>query len=448
MTALVGIAAPNREADLTAMLTKISYRGSAASIFPNSSTTIGLLLPDHLKSAAANPDIFEASAGRGHFAAASLNGADLKLTRDLVGFAPLYYGHDAQGVLIFASEVKALLPYSQEVYELQPGATLADGRLIPPPIPAAVELLSIPPEEIAAELRSILDQAVKSRADTAPHFGGLLSGGLDSSVVVALARPYREKMHTFAAGVVGAPDLHYARLAAEFLKTEHHERSVTLPDMLAVLPDVIYHMETFDALLLRSSILHYLAAQQAIDYVPALFSGEGGDELFAGYDYLKTLPLTQLSEELEDITGRLHNTALQRVDRCIQAHGITGWVPILDPDVMAFASRIPVEYKLHQGVEKWILRQVAEPLLPVEIVHRPKAKFWQGGGVSDLLANHANQVISDRDFFAERRLPNGWTLHSKEELFYYRIFKEHFGELERLDWLGRTKGAPVQYPAV
>ena len=448
MAALMGIAAPNREADLNAMLTKISYRGSAASIFPNSSTTIGLLLPDHLKSAATNPHKFEASAGCGHFAKASLNSTGLSLSRDLVGFVPLYYGYDAQGVLIFASEVKALLPFSQEVYELQPGATLANGRVIPPAAPATVELLSLPPEEIAAQLSRLLEQAVKSRADTAPQFGCLLSGGLDSSVVAALARPCREKMHTFAAGVVGAPDLHFARYAAEFLKAEHHECSVTLNEMLAVLPDVIYHMETFDALLLRSSILHYLASQRAIDYVPALFSGEGGDELFAGYDYLKTLPMDQLPQELDDIIGRLHNTALQRVDRCIQAHGITGWVPILDPEVMSFASRIPVEYKLRQGVEKWILRKVAEPLLPVEIVHRPKAKFWQGGGVGDLLANHANQAISDHDFFAERRLPNDWTLHSKEELLYYRIFKEHFGELDHLDWVGRTKGAPVQYPAV
>ncbi len=445
MTALVGIAAPNREADVKTMLTKISYRGSSTFISQHSAVTIGVLQPNHLKRTTIDPHLFQATAGRGHFAAASVNNVSISLTRDTVGFVPLYYGYDDQGVLMFASEVKALLPFLQQVVELPPGATLNNGKVIPPPARTRVEPLSAQPDEIADELRRLLDQAIKSRADTAHQFGCLLSGGLDSSIVAALARPYVEKMLSFAAGVEGAPDLHYARLAADFLKAEHHERSVTLSEMLAVLPDVIYHLESFDALLIRSSILHYLASQQAADYVPALFSGEGGDELFAGYDYLKTLPENQLREELDDITARLHNTALQRVDRCIQAHGITGWVPILDPQVVAFSNRIPVKFKLHNGVEKWILRQAAEPLLPKAIVHRPKSKFWQGGGVADLLANHANQTISDGDFLAERRLLNGWTLNSKEELLYYRIFKEHFGELDFLDWVGRTKGAPVQY---
>jgi len=232
------------------------------------------------------------------------------------------------------------------------------------------------------------------------------------------------------------------------LNCTHHEQVLTLDEMISLLPEVIYHLESFDALLVRSSILHYAAAKAAAGQCTALFSGEGADELFAGYDYLKALPTPQLESELVELPQRLHNTALQRVDRCIQAHGMVGWVPMLDPAVVEYARSIPTDLKLHQGVEKWILRQASAGLLPPEISHRPKAKFWQGGGVGNLLAARADDLITDQDFSLERRLPNGWTLNSKEELLYFRIFKEHFGELEDLDWVGRTKGSPVQPPAL
>jgi asparagine synthase (glutamine-hydrolysing) len=144
---------------------------------------------------------------------------------------------------------------------------------------------------------------------------------------------------------------------------------------------------------------------------------------------------------LLDITGRLHNTALQRVDRCAAAHGLVPHVCFLDPEVVDFAMRIPVEMKIRQGVEKWILRRAADGLLPASVLARTKAKFWEGTGLSDLLACYANDRVSDGDFNRERILPNGWSLASKEELFYYRIFHEHFDGAGDLAWMGRTKGA-------
>lgn len=123
-----------------------------------------------------------------------------------------------------------------------------------------------------------------------------------------------------------------------------------------------------------------------------------------------------------------------------------GLVPMLDPQVVEFSRRIPVKLKLHQGIEKWILRQASQSLLPPEIARRPKAKFWQGGGVGDQLYQYANETITKAEFMAERRLPNGWLLNTREELMYYRLFKEHFGEFDDLNWMGRTKGSPVQYP--
>jgi asparagine synthase (glutamine-hydrolysing) len=164
--------------------------------------------------------------------------------------------------------------------------------------------------------------------------------------------------------------------------------------------------------------------------------------LFAGYEYLKQVPQAQLSAELLDITGRLHNTALQRVDRCAAAHGIVAHTCFLDPPVVDLALGIPVELRLRGTVEKWILRQALKGLLPACVLERPKSKFWQGAGVGELLAEHAERNISDNDFRQERQLPNGWSLNSKEELLCYRLFRERLGELGDLSWMGRTKGAP------
>ena len=174
-----------------------------------------------------------------------------------------------------------------------------------------------------------------------------------------------------------------------------------------------------------------------------MFSGEGGDELFAGYDYLKTIPEEQLDEELVKITGSLHNTALQRVDRSASAHGTRAHVVFANPEVVRFALTIPVKYKIYNNQEKWILRKAMEGLLPESILQRPKAKFWEGAGVEDLLSEYASGRITDNDFRNERKVSDNIKINTKEELFYYRIFKDHFGS-DNFEWMGRTKGSPVE----
>jgi asparagine synthase (glutamine-hydrolysing) len=445
------------------MLERITHRGDAGTkVIESQGVTLGAVWPEvqttptsvMLQGSAAwdgdCPPLPESAAlaqEREPFALAAATPNGVFLARDPLGIRPLYMGWMDDGALCFASEVKALLEITQVVREFPPGAwydELGGVKSFSKAKPPVV--LDQNADEIASNLRLRLEHAVCRRIDD-DVMGSWLSGGLDSSAMVALARPHVRELHTFAAGLPGAPDLACAQQVADFLDTTHHQVIVTQDELLSVLPQVIYHLESFDALLVRSSVTNYLVGKRAADYVGSVFSGEGADELFGGYAYLKELAPDQLQDELVDITGRLSNTALQRVDRSASAHGLVAHVAFLDLDVSEYALRIPVDLKLRRQeevVEKWILRQALADALPEEIVWRRKAKFWQGAGVGDVLAQYADEHIADDEFLRQRTLSNGWMLNTKEELMYYRIFKEHFGELGDLEWMGRTKGAPRQ----
>jgi len=459
MAGIVGIAQGGRAELVEEMLDAIAHRGPAGrKVLRTKNATLGVVWPeaqDEDYSRMRKRSLVWDGRFSGDFARAEkdsplalayVDRRGLHLLRDGLGIAPLYYG-EINGVLVFASEIKALVGLAEKIEEFPPGhwyhpkkglVKFFDLRPVPP--------LAIEAEEAAMRLRACLEKSIRECAETG-EVGSLLSGGLDSSTMAALARPYLEKLHTFAAGLKGAPDLYYARQIADYIQSEHHEVTVDFDDLLKVLPEVIYHLESFDAPLIRSSLTNYLVAKMAAQYVPAVFSGEGSDELFAGYSYIKDLPMEKLPEELIDITRRLHNTALQRVDGTAAANGLVAYMSFLDPEVVSLALRIPPEYKLHredgQLVEKWILRKAMEGILPEEVLYRPKVKFWEGAGVSDKLARYAEEKISDIEFRRERVLPDGSTLRTKEELLYYRIFREHFGELPDLSFVGRTK-VPMQ----
>ena len=447
MSGIAGIARSGMQVRVRRMLDKMAYRGrNGRTVFEVDGVTLGQIGSEGSPASLPETDLGRQvcdAARPGRLACAQVTDHQLILRRDQSGVAPLYYGRTYDGVLCFASEMKALLELTRDVHELPPGHHYDGAQLstyfqltLQPP-------LADPPEYIAQELRRRLNSAVGQCLGRG-EVGSWLSGGLDSSAIAALARSHVDRLYTFAVGLPGARDLEYARAAAHFIDATHYEVLVSFSDMLAALPTVIYHLESFDAWLVRSSITNYFVAKAAADYVPAVFSGEGGDELFAGYEYLKALDRVALPAELIDIIGRLHNTALQRVDRSASAHGIVAHVAFLDPDVVDYALRIPIDLKLHDGVEKWILRQALVGMLPDAVLNRPKAKFWEGAGVGELLAHYADEHISSDDFRSERHLPDGSQLNSREELLYYRIFREHFGEFNGLAWLGRTKGTPVQ----
>jgi len=445
MAGIAGVDKIGREKEVRAMLDKISHRGGyGEEVKQKRNTTLGIVYP---KVQADNAErvckgIVADEAEDGHCAVAKAENGGVTLERDLLGVAPLYYGRGENGELYFASEVKALLGLCGDIRQVPKGSRF-DGQKTEENF--SIEKngqLDETADEIAKGLKDKLTESIKKRIKLGGKVGAWLSGGLDSSALSALAKKYCHELQTFAAGVKGAPDLEFAREVARFIDCKHHEVIISFDELLKVLPEVIYHLESFDALLIRSTLTNYMVAHKASNHVEAVFSGEGGDELFAGYEYLKDIGKDKLKEELMDITGRLHNTALQRVDRSASAHGTVAHVGFLDPEVVDYAMKIPVKYKIHNGVEKWILRKAMEGELPENVLRRKKAKFWQGAGVTELISDYAEKEITDEDFQRERKLKNGWVLNSKEELLYYRYFKEHFGEMENLSWMGRTKGAP------
>lgn len=445
MTAIAGIYSPEKTKLVEEMLKQMTHRGDGWSNITQDNDTVlgmsGMELQEKSLVILREKGIAQDCSASGRFVRVEPSENGIRLIRDRIGIAPLYYGWTNENELCFASEVKGLLPATTDIHELPPGHCFDGEKLQAYYQVADQETVKDPPWKIAKELRSRLERAIQKCFDFGKP-GAWLSGGLDSSAIAGIAIKYDKHLNTFAAGLPNSQDLFHARQMADHIHSNHHEVIVQPEDVIKALPDVIYHLESFDALLVRSSIFNYLVAKQTSHFVHTVFSGEGADELFAGYEYLKKIDTNSLSSELVDITKRLHNTALQRVDRCASAHGTIPQVCFLEPEVMEYAFRIPVKFKIYQGVEKWILRQAVADILPAKVLNRPKVKFWQGVGVEGLLTQYAEKQVSTADFQRERILPNGWRLNTKEELLYYRIFNQYFGKVDDLSWMGRTKPAP------
>lgn len=381
----------------------------------------------------------------GMFAIAIMDDENLFLARDPVGIKPLYLGYDGSA-LYFASEIKALPAGIERIEVFPPGHWYHSHSGLHRfyHVGQARQLLPAPRTEAEAELRlgTLLRDAVVKRLMADVPVGVSLSGGLDSSIVTLLAREGLEKLHSFAVGVAGSQDLAAARKVGAFLGTRHHERIYDVQEMLAAIPDVIYYLESFDPALVRSAIPNYFLAQLAAEHVKVMLTGEGADELYAGYDYLRDFAQAgQLQREMEYIVGALHNTNLQRADRMAMRFGLEARVPFLDVDSIAYALALPAAWKMagSRRAEKALLRNAFAGRLPDQIVRRPKQKFSLGAGSSQLIAQYAELAVSDADFAAEReRLCADWgyTLPNKEALYYYRYLAQAYPDA----WIFATMG--------
>ena len=359
--------------------------------------------------------------------------------RDPVGIKPLYWTPPSRAAaspdgVVFASEMHAFAPEMRPFVEpFPPGcAWTPDGGLVRFAAAVPDEVGPPPaPEEILSGTRDALVHAVERQLMGDVPVGVFLSGGLDSSLVAAIAaRIYAERgerLQTFAVGTPDSPDLAAARLVAEHIGSDHHETTYTALDALESLKEVVRSIESFDPGLVRSAVPNFMLARFTAEHVKVVLTGEGADELFAGYDYLRDFTDPDaLHTELVRTVRNLHNLNLQRCDRVTMAHGLEARVPFLDREVIEWALRLPPEAKVAgPGVpEKKLLREAFDGWLPDELLWRDKAEFGDGSGARDVLSEAVAADITDEQFEAERGAVDP-PLRTKEELAYYRIFDDH-----------------------
>ena len=371
------------------------------------------------------------------------------IARDPIGVIPLYIGHDADGKTYVASELKALEGFCDEYEPFLPGHYLysREGVMRRWYTRDWMDYEAVKDNGADIDrLRVGLQEAVKRQLMSDVPYGVLLSGGLDSSIISAIAQKFAARrvedggqtgawwprLHSFAVGLKGAPDLEKARLVAEHIGTVHHEINYTIQEGLDALRDVIYFTETYDVTTVRASTPMYLLARVIKSMgIKMVLSGEGADEIFGGYLYFHKAPSARaFHEETVRKLGKLHWYDCLRANKSLSAWGVEGRVPFLDRDFLDIAMRLNPKAKMCPGqeIEKKILRQAFADLLPEEIAWRQKEQFSDGVGYSwiDTLKRITSEQVSDEQMaHAAERFPIHTPL-CKEEYFYRSIFEEHF----------------------
>jgi len=372
------------------------------------------------------------------------------IARDHMGIIPLYMGWDQHGNFYVASELKALEGICKQILEFPPGHYLYSPEGMEPQKWYSREWTSFDAvqdnQSDIAQLRSALEHAVERQLMSDVPYGVLLSGGLDSSIIAAVAKKYAARrietdnkseawwpqLHSFAVGLKGSPDLIAARKMADYLKTVHHEIHFTIQEGLDAIRDVVYHLETYDVTTIRASTPMYLMSRVIKSMgIKMVLSGEGADELFGGYLYFHKAPdAKSFHEETVRKLSKLHLYDCLRANKSLAAWGVEGRVPFLDKEFMDVAMRLNPEDKRpgNGRIEKHILRKAFEDMLPPEICWRQKEQFSDGVGYSwiDTLKSMTAAAVSDEELAnAKFRFP----IHppmSKEEYFYRSIFSSHF----------------------
>ena len=371
------------------------------------------------------------------------------VARDHVGVIPLYIGRDADGTVYVASELKALEGFCEEYEPFLPGHYWwsGDRRMVRRYSRDWFDGDSVKDDEAGvAERGEALVGAVKRQLMSDVPYGVLLSGGLASSITSAIAARFAQnrieddgrseawwpRLHSFAVGLKGAPDLIKAKEMADFLGTVHHEVNYTVQEGLDAIRDVIYHIETYDVTTVRASTPMYLLARVIKSMgIKMVLSGEGSDEIFGGYLYFHKAPSAKdFHEETVRKIGKLYEYDCLRANKALAAWGVEGRVPFLDKEFMDVAMRLNPSAKMCSGavVEKKILREAFEDYLLPSVAWRQKEQFSDGVGYSwiDSLKAVAESTVSDEQMAAAaERFPVN-PPRNKEEYCYRTIFEEHF----------------------
>lgn len=371
------------------------------------------------------------------------------IARDHLGIIPLYLGWDENGTLFVASELKALEQKCKKIEVFPPGHYMTDKTESP------VKWYKRKWENFnniknnktnIAHLRKSLENAVHRQLMSDVPYGVLLSGGLDSSVIAAIAKKYADKrvetddkdvawwprLHSFAIGLKGSPDLKAAQKVADYIGTVHHEIHFTIQEGLDAIKDVIYHLETYDITTVRASTPMYLLARVIKSMgIKMVLSGEGSDEIFGGYLYFHKAPnAEEFHKETVRKLKKLYLYDNLRANKSLAAWGVEGRVPFLDKEFLDVAMSINVNDKMISGqrMEKWVLRKAFEDMLPEDILWRQKEQFSDGVGYNwiDTLKEMVEKEVSDQQLEnASFKFPVQ-TPRTKEEYYYRSIFQFHF----------------------
>ncbi len=380
--------------------------------------------------------------------------------RDPIGVIPLYIGKDADGKIYVASELKALEGFCDEYEPFLPGHyyyskhgemkkwyTREWMEKMPQDCSGETgETASLSYKGSVEAVHDALESAVKRQLMCDVPYGVLLSGGLDSSVTSAIAKKFSAsrieadgnekawwpRLHSFAVGLKGAPDLAKAKIVADYIGTVHHEINYTIQEGLDAIRDVIYFIETYDVTTVRASTPMYLLARVIKSMgIKMVLSGEGADEVFGGYLYFHKAPdAKEFHEETVRKLGKLHLYDCLRANKSLSAWGVEGRVPFLDKEFLEVAMSLKPEYKMCPGntIEKKIVREAFADMLPESVAWRQKEQFSDGVGYSwiDTLKQITSEAVTDEQMaHAAERFPINTPL-CKEEYYYRSIFEEHF----------------------
>ena len=386
------------------------------------------------------------------------------IARDPIGVIPLYIGHDKDGKVYVASELKALEGFCDEYEPFLPGhyaVPAKEGSEKP------YEMVrwytrdwmewdnmqkyidapeSTDSKEASEQVKEALEAAVKRQLMSDVPYGVLLSGGLDSSVTSAIAKKYAHKrvesddmhdawwprLHSFAVGLKGAPDLAKAKEVADFIGTVHHEVNYTIQEGIDAIRDVIYFIETYDVTTVRASTPMYLLARVIKSMgIKMVLSGEGADEVFGGYLYFHKAPSAEeFHKETVRKIAKLYQYDCLRANKSLSAWGVEGRVPFLDKEFLDVAMRLNPSVKMCPGntMEKKVVREAFADMLPESVAWRQKEQFSDGVGYSwiDTLKQITSEAVTDEQMaHAAERFPINTPLN-KEEYYYRSIFEEHF----------------------
>lgn len=381
---------------------------------------------------------------------------DFLIARDPIGVIPLYIGRDKEGKIYCASELKALEGFCDSYEPFLPGHCYIgsegvmkrwytrDWMKYDESLPETVSSETYQQEVTA--VHDALEDAVRRQLMSDVPYGVLLSGGLDSSVISAIAKQFAAKrietdgqkeawwpqLHSFAVGLEGSPDLAKAREVADFIGTVHHEIHYTIQEGLDAIRDVIYYIETYDVTTVRASTPMYLLARVIKSMgIKMVLSGEGADEVFGGYLYFHKAPDARaFHEETVRKLSKLYLYDCLRANKSLSAWGVEGRVPFLDKEFLDVAMRIHPASKMCPGktIEKKVIREAFAHLLPESVAWRQKEQFSDGVGYSwiDTLKQITSEAVSDEQMaHAAERFPIH-TPMNKEEYYYRSIFEEYF----------------------